>query len=119
MAINADKTQIVHFRRPSTEKTNVTFHFGDKCLEIVSFYKYLGVQFDENLNFEKNAVVLADAAGRAPGAIRSKLKNLKECGFNSFSTLFNSGVITIADYGAAVWGTKNFPKTEQVSYKAA
>ena len=119
MAINTEKTQIVPFWRPNTAKTEFKFHFGDNSLDIVSVYKYLGVQFDENLNFETNAAVLADAAGKALGAIRSKLKILKECGFNSFSTLFDSGVLTIADYAAAIWGTKTFSKTEQVSYKAA
>ena len=62
---------------------------------------------------------MAGAACRALGAIRSKLKNLKDCGYNSFNILFTSGVLTIADYSAAIWGTKNFAKTEQVSYKAA
>ena len=119
MAINADKTQVVHFRRPSVPRTKVNFLFGEDSLTIVPVYKYLGVQFDKYLNFEKNASVLADAASRALGAIRSKLKSLKCFGFNSFNTLFNSGVLTIADYSAGVWGTKNYAKTEQVSYKAA
>ena len=82
-------------------------------------YKYLGVLFDEFINFESNASLLADAAGRALGAIRSKLKHLKQSGYKTFNTLFNSGVLSIADYCAAIWGTKNLPKIEQVSYKAA
>ena len=83
------------------------------------FYKYLGVIFDEHLSFEQNATVLADAACRALGAVRSKFKNIKSCGYNTFNTLFNSGVLSISDYSSAIWGTKKFPKTEQVSYKAA
>ena len=53
------------------------------------------------------------------GAIRYRLKYLKECGYKAFNTLFKTGVLTIADYSAGVWGTKQFPKTEQVQYKAA
>ena len=82
-------------------------------------YKYPGVIFDEFLDFELNASILSDAAGRALGAIRSKLKNLKECGYNSFNTLYTSGVLSVADYSAGVWGTKVFPKSEQIQYKAA
>ena len=119
MAINTSKTQVVHFRRTNIPKTNSAFYFGDSLLETVSFYKYLGVIFDEHLSFDKNATVLADAACRALGAIRVKLKNLKSCGYNTFNTLFNSGVLSISDYSAAIWGTKTFAKTEQVSYKAA
>lgn len=47
------------------------------------------------------------------------MKNLKECGYNAFNTLFQSGVLSISDYSAGVWGTKIFPKIEQVQYKAA
>ena len=106
MAINADKTQVVHFRRQQTVQTPFTFSFGDAPLKTVPTYKYLGVLFDEFINFESNASLLADAAGRALGAIRSKLKHLKQSGYKTFNTLFNSGVLSIADYCAAVWGTK-------------
>ena len=85
----------------------------------MAFYKYLGVIFDENLSFEKNSSVLADSACRALGSIRSKLRNLKCCGYHTYNTLFNSCVLSIADYSAAIWGINKFPKTEQVSHKAA
>ena len=119
MAINADKTQVVHFRRQQTLKTSYVFLFGDSPLKTVSFYKYLGVLFDEFLSFDNNANLLADSAGRALGAIRSKLKHIKQSGYKTFDTLFTSGVLSIADYCAAIWATKNIPKIEQVSYKAA
>ena len=75
--------------------------------------------FDEFLTFDSNAIVLAGAATRALGAIHSKFKDIKQCGYNTFNTLFNSGVLSISDYSAEIWATKNFPKIEQVSYKAA
>ena len=119
MAVNTDKTKVVHFRQRSHLKTMFDFYLGSELLEKVSEYKYLGVLFDEYLDFEHNASLLADAAGRALGAIRTKLKYLKECGFKSFNTLFQSGVLSISDYSAGVWGTKKFNKIEQVSYRGA
>ena len=119
MSINADKTQIVHFRQWSKPQSPFIFHFESHNLKTVRYYKYLGVTLDEHIDFELNSSILADAAGRALGAIRSKLKNLKECGYGSFNTLFNAGVLTICDYAAGVWGTKTYAKTEQVQYKAA
>ena len=71
MAINIDKTQVVHFRRTNIPQTDFSFNFGESLLEIVTFYKYLGVIFDEHLSFDKNATVLAEAACRALGAIKS------------------------------------------------
>ena len=119
MAVNLDKTEVVHFRNLSSNKTEFNFHLGNDPLKIVPIYKYLGCIFDEHLSFDTNASTLAGSAVRALGGIRGKLKTLKECGYNSFNTLFNSGVLTIADYGAGIWGTKTFPKSEQVSYRAA
>ena len=119
MSINVDKTQVVHFRKPTKAQTEFVFQFGSSYLKTVKKYKYLGVIFDEFLDFKLNSSTLADAAGRALGAIRFKLKNLKEIGYNLFDTLVNAGVLTIADYSAGIWGDKVFPKTEQVQYKAA
>ena len=96
MAINIDKTKEVHFRNECVNRTMYKFSLGNCTLETVSQYKYLGFLFDENLTFELNAS-LADAAGRALVAIISKLKYLKECRFKSFSTLFESGVLSISD----------------------
>ena len=98
-------------------QTSFDFYLGSDSLEKVTVYKYLGVTFDQFLDFEENAIILSGAAGRALGAIRTKLKFLKECGFKSFDTLFQSGVLSICDYSAGVWGTKIFNKIEQVAYR--
>ena len=119
MAINTDKTQIVHFRPSRSSRTNYSFSLGDHALSIVSHYKYLGVIFDEHLNFDLNSATLSSAALRALGGIKNKLRNLKECGFNSFNTLFSSGVVSIADYCAGIWGTRIFPQIEKVQHQAA
>ena len=119
MAINSDKTQVVHFRPHQSNITETVFHFSNIDLKTVPRYKYLGVIFDEHLTFTDNAATLADSAVRALGEIRHKLKNLKECGYNSFDNLFKTCVLSIADYSAGIWGTKIFPKNEQVQYRAA
>ena len=119
MDINTDKTQIVHFRNSRSARTNYAFNFDGNPLSIVSHYKYLGVIFDEHLNFDSNASTLSSAALRALGGIKNKLRNLKEVGYNSFNTLFSSGVTSISDYSAGIWGIKVFPQIEQIQYHAA
>ena len=78
MAINTDKTQIVHFRPSKSEITKTIFHLANVDLKTVSFYKYLGVIFDEHLTFDENATTLANSAVRALGAIRYKLKKISK-----------------------------------------
>ena len=119
MAVNTDKTKMIHFRKKSTPQTTYDFQLGSDSVEKVSCYKYLGVIFDEYISFEQNAKLLAESAGRALGALRYKLKFLKECGFKSFSKLFECGILSICDYSAGVWGTKKFEKIEQVMYRGA
>ena len=119
MAINTEKTQIVHFRSTKSPITDYNFYFGGHPLSIVSYYKYLGVIFDEHLTFDMNASTLSKASLRALGGIKNKLKNLKECGYKSFCTLFNSCVTSISDYSAGIWSMRTFPQIEQIQYQAA
>ena len=118
MVVNTDKTQIVHFRSPRSSKTRYNFVFDNCGLEIVSEYKYLGVYFDEHMTFKCTASALSDSASRALGALRYRLKFLKECRLSTFTTLYTSCICPILDYGAAVWGTKVFENIEQIQYRA-
>jgi hypothetical protein len=49
-----------------------------KDLQIVQRYKYLGLVFDEYLNYKVSAEVLADSGGRALGAIINKYKTIND-----------------------------------------
>ena len=118
MMVNTDKTQVVHFRPATKPRTRFEFHFGGDTLLLVPDYKYLGVYLDEHLSFKKTAIALSEAASRALGAIRYRLRILKECMLSTFSTLFSSCVIPILDYGAGVWGIKEFNEIDRVQEKA-
>ena len=51
MKINADKTKIVVFRNGGIVKKTERWFFDGKPLEIVPFYKYLGVNFTPKLSW--------------------------------------------------------------------
>jgi len=51
--INASKTQIVHFRNPSVQRSNFIFTCSNSNIEYVESYKYLGLWFDEHMNMNK------------------------------------------------------------------
>ncbi len=59
---------------------------------MVHGYRYLGIVFNEYLVCVD---VLSDAAGRAQGAVIGKTRHLKEIGFKSFQTLFDTCVLTV------------------------
>ena len=74
LKVNTDKTNIVHFRPTTQQKTNFNFKYGEHIINMASEYKYLGVIVDEHLKFDSCISALASAAGRALGEIISKFK---------------------------------------------
>ena len=118
MVVNEDKTEVVHFRKKGKNVTEANFIYGNTRLNVNSKYKYLGLVLNENLDFQVTANVLAEAGGRALGAIKNKLKSLKDCGYNSFMNLYSTGVQPILNYGAGIWGFRNFNKHENIQRRA-
>ena len=55
MTINEEKSNIVHVRTASTEKTKYTFKCGNKTLIVTNRYKYLGLVLNEHLSYEEMA----------------------------------------------------------------
>ena len=53
----------------SDKKTDSECTLGHSILDIKSTYKYLGVVFDEYLEFRETAKTLAGAGGRALGKV--------------------------------------------------
>ena len=85
--ISQEKNNIVHFRPKSKKRRCFNFTLSGFHPKIVSSYKYLGVIFDEFLNFNLCSETLAESSGRALNGIISKIKTIKDLGFNTFSTL--------------------------------
>ena len=118
LEVNVKKTKVVHFRPKSKAITTASFPYGGRNIEIVSSYKYLGVIFDEFLEFDEGVKALAGAGGRGLGKIFATHKRLHGMGFNTFTQLFENMVDPIILYGAGVWGLKRFGCTEAVQNRA-
>ncbi len=118
LAVNVDKTKIMHFRNKNMILTNVNFTINGQSLEIVEQYKYLGIIMDEHAGFQKTADLLAGSAGRALGSVINKIKANKDLGFKSYTTLFDSCVAPILLYGSGVWGLKSYKVCEDLVLRA-
>ena len=117
MNVNADKTQIVHFRPLRHSQSAFVWRFGNEVLQVVSSYRYLGVYLHENLDFKVMADAMATSASRALGALRYKLHNLKECRYDTITKLYSCCIVPILDYSAAVWGYKPFSKPDTIQHR--
>ena len=118
LSINTGKTKVMHFRKKTRDITKFMFHVNDSPLEIVSDYKYLGVLFNEHLDFSKTAELLANAGGRALGAVINKVKSNKDLGYKTFTTLIDSCVMPLLLYASGIWGQSKFKCCENVILRA-
>ena len=108
MKINLDKTKIVHFRNTAPPKSNVGLVFGNETIEITNQWTYLGILLSEHLNYNLKAKQVAKSASRALGLVISKYKAFGGLPFSTFSKLFDSIVWSTINYGAAIWGDREF-----------
>ena len=104
MVVNKEKTNIIHFRPTNVDRTNSEFKYGDSTIDIVSYYKYLGVTFNEFLNKNVPGNVLAEGASRALGKLLSKYYLNKGLGINTYTKIYETCICPIMDYCAGVWG---------------
>ncbi len=119
LAINIDKTKVMHFRNKDRTRTQFNFNVNGQKLEIVNSYKYLGILLEEFLDFSKTAELLAGAAGRALGAVINKVKSNKDLGYRTYTTLIDMCVMPILAYSSGVWGLKHYKCCEDVLLRAS
>ncbi len=118
MKVNTDKTQILHFRNPSVPQTSAAFLFDNEELSIVQQYKYLGLIFTEFLDYQKTAKMVAKSASRALGLLIAKSKASGGMPYEVFTKLYNALVQPVLDYGAGIWGTREFSCINSVQHRA-
>ncbi|MEW8546023.1 MAG: reverse transcriptase family protein [Candidatus Thiodiazotropha sp.] len=118
LLINQQKSNIVHFRPTRVVKSNYTFNCGDKILEIVPQYIYLGLLLSEHLDYEKMAKNVCKAANRALGLVIAKCKTFGGFDFGTFSKLYDSMVWSVINYGAAIWGNRPFSCINNIHLRA-
>ncbi len=85
--------------------------------QVVDKYKYLGIYFDEFLDFKCTASMFAREGGRALGSIISKFKSLKNVGFETYTKLYHTGVVPVMDYSLGIWGFKNYSECEKIQQR--
>ena len=118
MRVNVRKTKIVHFKTLRQQRTEFEFIFNNEIVECVDKYKYLGIVFDEHLDLNTTASVLASSASRALGSICTKFNKLKGLGFRTYTSLYHLGVTPILDYCSGIWGYQKFGYIDTVQNRA-
>jgi hypothetical protein len=108
VTVNMDKSQIVHFRQAKMPVTQFDFKVNDVLIKKVDKYKYLGLIFDYKMDYNVTAKAVAQSANRALGLLIAKSKCFGGLAYNCFVKLYESMVMPVITYGAAVWGNQQF-----------
>ncbi len=118
MKVNLTKSKIMHFRKKNMERSKFMFLLGFEPLEYVKHYKYLGIYFDEVLDFTFHAETLAGSGQRALGALVAKYKSYNDMTWNTYKKIYESCILSVLTYGAEIWGYSTETKTVLVQNKA-
>ena len=118
MTVNLKKSKVMHFRPKNVNQCINDMYLGDDKLDYIDTYKYLGVYFNEHLDFQFHCNTLKDAGTRALGAVIGKFRELNDLPYESFYKCFDSNVNPVTDYGAEVWGYMKDSSTDLVQLNA-
>ena len=112
LKVNSDKTKVIIFNG-NTNDYKKTFILGDKPLENVKEYKYLGLTFTKQNKFK---ITKKDLTQRATKAIYFVLSKAKEHSLplDCKLKLFDSMVLPILLYGCEIWGYENLDIIENI-----
>lgn len=118
LTVNLNKSKIVHFRTPSVPKSKYCFAYGGNTVEIVSNYTYLGLLFTEFFNYEAMAKAVSKSASRALGLLIAKCKVNGGFNYSTFTKLFDTLVWSVIEYGASIWGCREFTCINAIKNRA-
>jgi len=106
MSVSCSKSNVVHFRPQSVQRTVFNFTCGTDTLDIVDKYTYPGIVINAYLDYNVTAKTVAQSAGRALGLLIAKCKIMGGLSYDVYTKLYNADVWPAISYGASIWGVK-------------
>ena len=114
LEINLDKTKIMVFRNGGVLKQSEKWSYNGNLIEVVPFYKYLGVYFSSRLSWSKTHLMLSLQARKAMNYILHLRKHFGPLQINDMFKIFHATVKPILCYGSQIWGYQYVEKIEKV-----
>ena len=114
MKINIDKTKVVVFRRGGIIKSTEKWFLGGKSIDVVPFYKYLGVYFTPKMFWSFTIDKLSLQAKKACSCVLRYSKKYGNLAPNDMFKIFDSVVKPILCYTSCIWGHTYNKKLESI-----
>ena len=116
--IHLGKTKVVVFLETASRRRKQKNGFDkDREIEIVSFYKFLGLYFTPKLVWTKTKDILAQQATKAFSSIFRYQKNFGRFHSKDMFRMFDTIIKPILCYGSEIWGYEFAINIEKVQVK--
>ena len=117
MKVNLDKTKVMVFRRGGSIKQNEHWYYDGKIVDIVTYYKYLGLIISNRLIWTKAVQTLAQQSEKSLLVLKRFAFKCKGLPIDVWFKLFDSMILPIITYGAEIWGTQVHCHIENVQIR--
>ena len=118
LALNYDKTKVVHFHRANSPPTQRDFAIGENSIDRDCYYRYLGFEFCDTLDHNHGVNVLNRAASKALGSVTSKYFALDGTSYDVYKNMYDSLVCPVMDYACEIWGVKSYSFVNTTQHRA-
>ena len=107
---NAKKTQVVIFGKKTKEKNN--WEIGNKRIDQVESYKYLGIEFENKLKWKLFKTRLLEKAERNMRAAMGMGTRTNHLSSKAAICMWKALIRPVLEYAAEIWGEKEWKKAE-------
>ncbi|KAK6196333.1 hypothetical protein SNE40_001576 [Patella caerulea] len=112
LKINIQKTKVLIFSS-GIIAINQKFYLKNDEVEIVSYYKYLGVIFQRSRSFSKTKQDVIEKATKGMYSLLRKCRN-NNLSISCQIQLFDKCILPILMYGSEIWGYENVDNLEKI-----
>ena len=103
MEVNLKKTKVVVFRNCGKTSKSERFFYRNRSVEIVTFYRYVGLFFSSRNVWSKALSTLASQAEKAFSIVRRMIYKVGHSKLHESLKMQNQ--VPILCYGSEIWGS--------------
>ena len=114
LKVNLNKSKIMVFRKKGKLKKSYKWKYGNNYIEVVTSYKYLGVNFTSTGQFGNHLNLQLAVAKMGLNTVYRSFFNLQSHNIDSYFKLFDSVSRSVLCYAAQVWGFEKYEVVEKL-----
>ena len=114
LTVNVDKTKVMVFRKGGRLPRNLVFNYGNRELEIVNKFSYLGFVFTCGGSLMETYNTLSGHALKALYKLNSIFSKFPNISVEHALDLFDKLITPVLSYGCEIWGLNNALAIEKV-----